>query len=641
MSKTVSKSLDGPASADGPRGEDARELTVRAILAGIVFGILFGAANAYLGLRVGMTVSTSIPVAIMTVTLVRLTGANASLLETNLAQTVGSASTSLATGTIFTIPALYLWGLVPSYEQVVILALLGGILGVAAMVPLRRILIVDAADELPYPEGQACAEVLVATQRRVPGGVWIFRGLAVGVLVKLALDIFGVMPKGPGIALPILPDAEVGISLTPALLAVGYIIGFRQSGVLVSGSVIAALVLTPLISLLGGQLSEPLAPAIGVLIADMSAGDIWSNYVRYIGAGAVATAGILTVITGMPAIAGAFVAVVRGLRAQSGSMLSAAKERDVPGWVVMGAVVIVILTVALWPNAVGNALSGTQRLVSAGAVAVFGIAFVAVMARIAGIVGTSSQPTSGITIVTLLTTGAMFVALGWTGMDVKVAVLSIGAIVAIAASSSGDTAQDLKTGNLLGATPAYQQVGQLIGMATACWMVALTVLFLGRAYEFGSQELPAPQATLIATIIQGVLDGSLPWTWLFMGTGVAIAVMLAGVNGLAFAIGLYLPLPDMLPIFLGGCVRMLVERRNANRNQGDGAYIDPGTLAASGLVAGEGLAGVAVAVLAGGFNIRGPAEPMIVGGPGMLLSLFTISLLAWMLYRAGNFRAHS
>ncbi len=617
------------------------ELTARAVGAGVFFGLLFGAANAYLGLRVGMTVSTSIPVAIMTVTLIKVTGARASLLETNLAQTVGSASTSLATGAIFTLPALYLWGIIPSYSQVVVLTFLGGVLGVAAMVPLRRLLIVDSANELPYPEGQACAEVLHATQDRVPGGVWIFRGLAVGIMVKLGLDLGALIPDDVSFALPGLPSAEVGISVTPALLAVGYIIGHRQSGVLVSGSLVAALVLTPLIAMVGGGLAAPLAPATEAPIAAMSASSIWSNYVRYIGAGAVATAGILTVIIGLPAIASALAAVIRGVRAKGLAAGGASRDRDLSGRIVVFAIGAVIAVVAFIPSAIGVDLTATQRLVCGAAVGGFGVAFVAVMARIAGIVGTSSQPTSGITIVTLLCTGALFAAAGWTMLEAKVAVLCVGAIVAIAASSSGDTAQDLKTGNLLGATPARQQLGQLIGAATSCWAVAATVLFLGSAYTFGSKELPAPQATLIATIIEGVLQGSLPWSWLLCGAGMAVAVMLAGLNGLAFAIGLYLPLPDMLPIFVGGLVRLAVERRQAGRARADSdpdgqrRAVDGGVLAASGLVAGEGLAGVAVAGLAGGLGLRGGA--VLIGGHlGDILCLVVIALLVAFLWRAGR-----
>lgn len=614
--------------------QSVAEFTGRAIGAGVVFGMLFGAANAYLGLRVGMTVSTSIPVAIMAVAVLRFTGARASLLEINLAQTTGSASTSLATGAIFTLPALWLWGSPPTYQQIVWLTFLGGVLGVAAMIPLRHLLIVRSAKELTYPEGTACAEVLFATERRLPGGAWIFRGLAVGIAVKLALDLLAVVPGEISWNIPILPNAEIGTSLTPALLGVGYILGYRRSGILVSGSLISWLVLIPVITLVGAGLAAPLAPEAEKLISQMDAWDIWGKYIRYIGAGAVAGAGIVTVVAEMPRIVGAFWAVVRGLRA-GGEV--ADSEREMPGWVIGAAVLTVVLGAAFIPTVLGDQLTFVQRVVCAGAIAVFGIIFVAVMARIAGIVGTSSQPTSGITIVTLLAVGALFAAAGWTMDGAKIGVLCVGSIVAIAASSSGDTAQDLKTGHLVGATPAYQQFGQLIGAATACWVVAATLMFLGKAYTFGSEDLPAPQATLISLLIQGVLDGTLPWTYLFAGIGMAIAVMLAGLNGLAFAIGLYLPLVDMLPIFIGGLIRHYVEWRYPPP-EGESGFIDPGMLGASGLVAGEGLAGVAVGGLLGSQILVKPDGTWLAGVPGELGAVVLLGALAAFLIRAGKSR---
>src|SRR5512138_437094 len=574
--------------AGGGAGLPAEEFTLRAVVAGVLLGLVFGAANAYLGLRVGLTVSASIPAAVMAVAVFRVLGQRGSILEANISQTIGSASTSLASGTIFTIPALFLWGMAPPYFQVVALCFLGGVLGLAAMIPLRRILIVDARDELPYPEGTACAVVLKATGGETRAGTWIFRGIAVAAAVKLATGLIFLFPSELSLKLPVLPNAVVSLELAPALLAVGYILGYRQSGVLVAGSLVSALVLIPLISWIGGGLSAPLFPETTKLVSGMGASEIWSRYVRYIGAGAVAVAGVLTVVRNLPTMAGAFAGVVRGLPRNRRSEVRSpgavpASDRDLPGSFVVGAILFVIAAAALIPGIFAGGMGPLPRAVSAAGVAVFGLLFVTVAARIVGIVGVSSQPTSGITLVTLLGVASIFAAAGWTDPAARAAVLTVGTIVAVAASKAGDISQDLKTGYLVGATPARQQLGQLVGAAFACWAVAGTVMLLGNAYAFGSKEMPAPQATLMKTIIEGVLAGRLPWGLVLTGGGLAIAAMLCGVSGLAFAIGVYLPLSSMAPIFVGGMVRALCDRGRAATGEAH-----PGVLAASGLVAGEG-----------------------------------------------------
>ncbi|HEX5747174.1 MAG TPA: oligopeptide transporter, OPT family [Archangium sp.] len=618
------------------------ELTRRAVVAGVVFGAMFGAANAYLGLRVGMTVATSIPVAVMTVALFRALGGRASIQEANLAQTIGSASTALATGSIFTLPALFLWGLVPSYWQIAGLALLGGLLGISAMIPLRRLLLVRSAKELPYPEGRACAEVLHATtgeRASTSAGTWIFRGLLLGAGVKLVLELLRLVPGEVGLALPGLRNAELAMEIAPALIAVGYILGFRQSAIVVSGSVISSLVLIPLITHVGGALTVPLAPEATKLVSQMDAGTIWSRYVRYIGAGAVAAAGIATVVKALPSMAGAFLAVAsgwRGSRGESADEAGGRTERDIPGRVVGVVLVGVVGALVVVPGLLGGELSLVQRVVCAVGVGVLGVAFVAVASRIVGLVGVSSQPTSGITLVTLLCIGGVFTLLGWTGPGMKAAVLMVGTVVAIAASKAGDISQDLKTGQLVGATPAVQQVGQYIGAATACWAVAATLLFLGKAYGFGSQELPAPQATLMKTIIEGLMSGSLPKDLVLAGAGLSVGAMLAGVNGLGFAIGVYLPLAAMAPIFVGGVARRLAD--GWSRKTEEDAEGGPGVLAASGLVAGEGLAGLAVAVLVGGFGYARPKLPLLEAGAGSLAALALVVGLCAFLVRAGRSR---
>ncbi|HKF41672.1 MAG TPA: oligopeptide transporter, OPT family, partial [Thermoanaerobaculia bacterium] len=483
----------------------AGEFTLRAVVAGIVLGLVFGAANAYLGLRVGLTVSASIPAAVMAVAVFRVLGRRGTILEANISQTIGSASTSLASGTIFTIPALFLWGMAPPYLQVVVLCFLGGVLGLAAMIPLRRILIVDAREELPYPEGTACAEVLKATGSSMGAGTWIFRGIAIAAAVKLAFGLLFLVPSELSVKLPVLPNAILALEVAPALIAVGYILGYRQSGVLVAGSLVSSLVLIPLISWVGASLPAPLFPETARLVSQMGASDIWSRYVRYVGAGAVAVAGLLTVVKNLPTMGDAFAGVVRGLsrKRAAGSFVAVSTDRDLPGTFVLGAIAFVVAVAALAPGVFAGDMGPLPRAVCAAGVAVFGLLFVTVAARIVGIVGVSSQPTSGITLVTLLGVASVFAAAGWRDPSARAAVLTVGTIVAIAASKAGDISQDLKTGYLVGATPARQQLGQLIGAAFACWAVAGTVLLLGGAYQFGSKEVPAPQAVLMKTIIEG------------------------------------------------------------------------------------------------------------------------------------------
>lgn len=629
---------------------DLPEFTIRAIAAGVVFGIVFGAANAYLGLRVGLTVATSIPISVLTVALFRLMKSDRTMiLEANLAQTVGSASSSLAAGTIFTIPALFLWGIVPPFWQIAGLAFLGAILGIAAMVPLRRLLIVQSADELPYPEGTACAEVLRATTAESSGGRWIFLGLAVGAAIKLAIGALCLIESDLSTLVPFLPKAELALEIAPALLAVGYILGYRQSAIMVSGSLISALALTPLIALVGDGLPNPLFPESSKLIHDLSAGQIWARYVRYIGAGAVAAAGIVTVIRSLPTMIRSLSAVLRGLRGAEGGGETEENvertDRDVPGWMVLAGPTIVVLSLIGIPGLLAGEMSLVPRIAAALGVAIFGVLFVVVSSRIVGLIGVSSNPTSGMTLVTLLGTALVFVLCGWTDPSARAAILTVGTVVCIAASKAGDISQDLKTGYLVGATPARQQLGQLIGAAFACWAIAGTVLLLGQAFTFGSEQLPAPQATLMKTVIDGVLTGSLPWGLVGTGAAFSLGAMLAGLPGLAFAVGIYLPLGSLTPIFLGGCIRALVERKR----KGKAIEGDPGILAASGLIAGEGLAGVAIALLVaiqtrgGGFgewlagwHFAEKGFVRLEGSLAVSLGLILIGAISLFIYRAGS-----
>ncbi|NJD20537.1 MAG: oligopeptide transporter, OPT family, partial [Gemmatimonadetes bacterium] len=574
------------------------ELTLRSVVTGTILGIIFGASNAYLGLRVGLTVSASIPAAVMTVAVFTVMGRRGTILEANLSQTSASASTSLASGAIYTLPALFMWGMVPPYLQIVVLSYLGAVLGLAAMIPLRRLLIVQAHDDLPYPEGTACAEVLRATTEGSSASAWIFYGMAVGAAVKLLISLVFLVPNAVHAAVPVLPKADLALELAPALMGVGFILGYKQSGVLVSGSLVSAMVLTPVIAWIGAGLTAPLAPETTKLVADMTANEIWGRYVRYIGAGAVAVAGIITVLKGLPTMTDAFVAVAKGVRRTADAAAAAVTprtDRDLPGSFVVGAIVVVVLVAGLVPGVFAGNMGPGQRAILAAGVGVFGLLFVTVNARIVGIVGVSSQPTSGVALITLLGVATVFAAAGWTDSAARAAVLAVSTIVAVAASKAGDISQDLKTGYLVGATPARQQFGQLIGASFACWAVAATIMLLGRAYEFGTADIPAPQATLMKTIVEGVLAGALPWGLVLSGGGLAFVAVLCGVSALAFAIGVYLPLATMASIYLGGCVQAICNR--GKKGAAGKASGDPGVLAASGLVAGEGLAGVLVAGL--------------------------------------------
>jgi len=621
-------------------GGAVAEFTLRAVATGILLGVTFGAANAYLGLRVGMTISASIPATVLTLALFRLLRLKGTLLEANMAKTVASASTSLATGTIFTIPALFLWGITPPFFQVVTLCFLGGVFGILAMIPLRRLLIVESAGELPYPEGAACAEVLRASYAGRTGGTWIFYGIGLGFAVKLAISLFHLLPAEIGLFLPVLPKAYLATAVAPALLGIGYILGFKRSAVIVSGAALASLVLIPLIAHFGAGLSMPVAPEPTALIRDMNDGQLWKAYVRFIGAGAVAAAGIFTVLQTLPTITRTFLSVLQGLlrRSDPGAPQLERTDRDLPGSVVVGGLLVVLLVAAFVPGVFGQGMALLPRLVCALGVGVCGVLFVTVAARIVGLIGVSSQPTSGITLITLMLVSALFVLAGWRTTAAMAAVLTVGTIVAIAASKAGDISQDLKTGAMVGATPALQQLGQLIGAACACWAVAATVLLLGKVYTFGSQELPAPQAMLMKTVIEGVLSGDLPWPLVLMGVGITVPVILCGISALSFAIGVYLPLASMAAIFLGGCVRQVVDRRRAARGESLGDEGDPGILAASGLVAGEGLAGVVVAGLVAGKVVPSGGASLLTGVPGRLAGLVVLVLVGGFLGWAASRR---
>jgi putative OPT family oligopeptide transporter len=582
-----------------PVSESPPEFTIKAIAAGIVFGIVFGAANAYLGLRAGLTISTSIPVAVLAVAAFRLMargGIGTSILEANMAQTVGSASSSVASGVIFTLPALFLWHLDPTLLQMTLLALAGGLIGVLFMIPLRKALIVGEHGTLPYPEGTACAEVLRATETGGGRARNVFLGLGVGAAAKTLTGWLKVVPADVETRIPFLPKGQLGADVSPALFGVGYILGPRVAAIMVGGGLLSSLVIIPVIAWWGAGRALPLYPETVLPIADMSPSALWSRYVRYIGAGAVATGGLITLIRSIPTMVESFRSGARQIRDRLtvGEGAEPRTGRDLPLSVVGGGLLIVALVLALVPQAFGAIENLAHRSVAAVLVVVFAFFFVTVSSRIVGLVGVTSNPTSGMTIATLIGTSTVFLFLGWTDDAGKVAALTVGAVVAIAASIAGDTSQDLKTGYLLGATPKRQQTGELIGVLTSAVFVCLTVILLGKAFGFGTEELAAPQATLMKLVIDGVLAQSLPWVLVGIGVGIALLAELLRIPSLPFAVGVYLPVSTMVPVFFGGALRWLLERRSRSADEAEGRR-EGGVLLASGMVGGEGLLGVLIA----------------------------------------------
>ncbi|MBT3449004.1 MAG: oligopeptide transporter, OPT family [Bacteroidetes Order II. Incertae sedis bacterium] len=612
MSDTERKGLSADAYTQLPDGQKYEpyvsasaypsEFTAKAVGAGIVFGILFGAANAYLGLRVGLTISTSIPVAVLTIALFRAlsaAGIGSTILEANLSQTVGSASSSLASGLIFTVPALFLWGLSPDLLQITLLALCGGLLGVLFMIPLRRYLIAGEHGKLPYPEGTACAEVLVAAETGGGKAKNVFLGLGVGAAMKALFELAHLLPGKVALKIPFIKKAEISSEMSSALLGVGFILGPRIAAVMVGGGLLSSLIIIPVIAYLGDGWTAPLYPETINLIRDMEPSQLWTRYVRYIGAGAVAMAGIITLVKSLPTMIESFrlgAAQIRERLGANDAIKTLRTEFDLPLKVVGYGAVIVALVLTFFPQAF-NIDSMAFRAVAAVCVVVFAFFFVTVSSRIVGLVGVTSNPTSGMTIATLLGTAGIFLLLGWTDMTGKAAALTVGTVVAIAASIAGDTSQDLKTGFLLGATPRSQQKGEIIGVLASAIFISGTLLLIGDAWGFGNEAIPAPQATLMKLVIEGVLDSNLPWGLVAIGMGISIVVELFKLPSLAFAVGVYLPVATMFPVFLGGLLRLFTEKKAKDTGDIDERR-ERGILFGSGLVGGEGLFMVVIAIIA-------------------------------------------
>ena len=619
------------------------EFTIRAIILGALFGLIFGASTVYLGLRAGLTVSASIPIAVLAISVLKRLGGS-TILENNIVQTIGSAGESLASGVVFTIPALIF--LLPygpayfNYTQILLLAFAGGILGVLMMVPLRRALIVKEHGVLPYPEGTACADVLVAGERGGALASTVFMGLGVGAVWKALSWIVQLFRTEVGHSMgrtSFYPNATVNVDISPEYMGVGYVIGPRIAGVMVAGGVLSWLVLVPLLSILGQYIPEPFppVPASGLRLSEMTAGQIWSAYIRYIGAGAVLAAGLITLGRTLPTIIGSFRESMRGL-GEGGTAGTARTEQDLPLIVVM----LGTLALAIFLVAVPGLPTQGHPLVAVLTI-LFGFFFVSVSSRITGLIGNSSNPISGMTIATLIMTCSVFVATGWTGDVYAPIALCVGAVVCIAAAIAGATSQDLKTGFLVGATPKFQQIGLIIGVVTSALVIGATTLYLHSVMGIGSQSLPAPQATLMSTIIKGLLSQNLPWGLVLCGVSISIVLELCGIHSLSFAVGSYLPIATTAPIFAGGVVRWYVERTTGVKQESD---ISAGTLFSSGLIAGGSLAGIVYAILFGRGIVNAADDASTTGlipylhegTAGEIAGIAIFFALAVVLFRAGQ-----
>ncbi len=586
-----------------PEKSPYKDFSLKAVILGALFGIIFGAANAYLGLRVGLTISTSIPIAVISVAVLKVLTpllGKSNIMDANIAQTTGSASSSLASGIIFTIPALFLWGFNPGIIKIGTLALCGGVLGVLFMIPLRRFLIVKEHGELPYPEGTATAQVLIAADQGGAKAKHVFIGMGVGALLKLIIDVVKLWPDKIYANLPVLKNAKLGMEPSPALLGVGFILGPRIAGIMVAGGLLSWIGIIPLISYFGENLNLPLFPEQTLPIAQMTATQIWSRYVKLIGAGAVAMGGIITVFKSIPTMYNSlkigFEEFTR--KKDSVSVQTDRRQTDLPFKTIIIGVIFVIGILVIASGVLGFETSILIRLIASVCIVFFSFIFVTVSSRIVGLVGVTSNPTSGMTIVALLGTSVLFLALGWTDQIAMATALTTGTVVAVAASIAGDTSQDLKAGFIIGASPRKQQTSELIGVVTTAFAIAASVWLLGEAFQFGSEIIPAPQAQLMKTVIEGVLGGDLPWGLVLIGGVFAVVAELLGIPSLPFAVGIYLPLSTMTPIYVGGLIRHFMIKKTKDDEKIDTEKKDKGILLSSGFIAGEGLAMVVVAAYA-------------------------------------------
>jgi OPT family oligopeptide transporter len=655
-----------------------KEFTVRAILLGALFGIIFGAATVYLALKAGLTVSASIPIAVLAISLGRRF-LGTTILENNIIQTTGSAGESIAAGVVFTLPA-FLFLSDPSvgdnyfkYGTIMILACFGGILGTLMMIPLRKSLIVKEHKNLPYPEGTACASVLIAGEKGGDLAKTAYLGLGVAFLYAFAQKVLHLIAETPTFVTKVtnkyLPAATVNGEITPEYLGVGYIIGPRIAGVLVAGGVLAWLGLIPLLaSLVPAETIALQLVKLGNLASLDSAGGpggwdpasksfgniaaaIYRAYVRQIGAGAVAAGGFITLIKTIPTIVASFRESFGSFKGGEGEKSVARTDQDLSIKVVaIGSLALVIL-LAILPQIPGTSIGG--KLLLGILIIVFGFFFVTVSSRIVGLIGTSSNPVSGMTIATLMGTALIFIAFGLTGKTYEPMVLVVGGMICIGAANAGATSQDLKTGYLVGATPKYQQMALFVGAVVSALAIGFTMKVLdtptpemvsqGIYHAIGTDKYPAPQGTLMATLIKGLLSFNLDWQYVLVGAFLAITIELCGVKSLSFAVGAYLPLSTTLPIWIGGVLRGFADKKRAGKVKDEAdEELSKGNLFATGLVAGGALMGVVVALLSVNEGVAGaigklnlePALHHAMGEGGLqLLGVLFFALMGFILYR--------
>ncbi|MDC7286862.1 oligopeptide transporter, OPT family [Blautia schinkii] len=610
------------------------EFTVTSIIMGVILAVVFGAANAYLGLRVGMTVSASIPAAVISMGVIRVILKKNSILESNMVQTIGSAGESLAAGAIFTMPALFLWaqeGLseMPSLVEITLIALCGGVLGVLFMVPLRNALIVKEHANLLYPEGTACAEVLLAGEEGGSNASTVFSGMGLAALFKFIVDGIKVIPADVSAAFKSF-KGEIGMEVYPALLGVGYIVGPRIASFMFVGSLVGWMVIIPLICLFGPDtVMYPGTTSIISLYTEGGASAIWSTYVKYIGAGAIATGGIISLIKSLPLIISTFRDSMKSMKG-SQSTSTARTAQDLPmsfiGLGILAMIVIIWVVPAIPVNLLGAAI-----------IVVFGFFFATVSSRMVGLIGSSNNPVSGMAIATLLIATFAIKATGDTGITGMTGAIAIGSVICIVAAIAGDTSQDLKTGYLLGATPKKQQIGELIGVIAAGLAIGGVLYLLNNAWGYGGAEVPAPQATLMKMIVEGIMGGKLPWTLVFVGVFLALGLEILRIPVMPFAIGLYLPIYLNATIMIGGVIRWLLDNRKGVDEKTKSQQSTDGTLYCAGMIAGEGLVGILLAILAvvnvGGYlDLSGKVNFGNIGGV-VLMIVMILSLLKFSIWK--------
>ncbi len=577
-----------------PASKVTPEITVASIVMGVLLAVVFGAANAYLGLRVGMTVSASIPAAVIAMGVIRIIMRKNSILESNIVQTIGSAGESLAAGAIFTLPALFLWAAEgkmakPGILEITLIALIGGLLGVFFMVPLRNALIVKEHGVLPYPEGTACAEVLLAGEKGGSSASTVFAGMGFAALFKFIID--GLKLVSGEISASVKGFAgQIGTQIYPAVMSVGYICGARISSYMFAGGVLSWLVLIPLIVLFGADIIlYPGTEPISEIFAAGGAGAIWSSYIRYIGAGALAAGGIISLVKSLPLIVKTFTGAVKSMKG-AGASSNERTAQDINLKIVIIAILVLTLVVWLVP-AIPVSLLGAFIIV------IFGFFFATVSSRMVGLVGSSNNPVSGMAIATLLIATLILKVTGAEGIAGMSSAIAIGSVICIVSAIAGDTSQDLKTGYILGATPKKQQIGEVVGVVAAALAIGGTLYLLDSAWGFGSDQLAAPQATLMKLIIEGVMEGNLPWALVFIGVFLAVVAEIVGIPVLPFAIGIYLPVQLNACIMVGGLVRLAMDKMKRKEEEKK-EIINDGVLFCSGMIAGEGLVGIILALLA-------------------------------------------